>query len=309
MSDNGSELQPTQVFMGSSESAKPKSNILDVQFISKEIDTTPGSNVIKIIEGVNQETSAQDIIETLNLPPYKSAIFVMGGAGEISPEDMQRIQSVLSKAISEVAIQKEGNILVGDGGTKSGVMIATGKARRIAAQYNANFSLVGVFPKEEVMDLGNPNKQTEIDPNHSHAVPVGSDPKDIGQYGAWGNETKKMYEVFGNLSEGKPSVGIVVNGGKITVNEVIENLKQGRSLIVLKGSKRAADNIVRLLEMKSNPFTDEKDFETDIDDSLRLLLNELDTANSKWRLLCTVVDLNQEKPEEALEDAILSALK
>ena len=53
-----------------------------------------------------------------------------------------------------------------------------------------------------------------------------------------------MYEIFGRLSAGRASAALVVNGGAITLDEVERNLAQGRPIVVVAGSGRAADAIV-----------------------------------------------------------------
>ena len=56
-----------------------------------------------------------------------------------------------------------------------------------------------------------------------------------------------MYWLFAKLSEGRPSVTIVANGGGITLQEVESNVRAGRCMILIEGSGRAADALVSLL--------------------------------------------------------------
>jgi hypothetical protein len=217
---------------------------LRVSIIEKSRDDGSKHN-IHVVDGVGQETPVEEIIKKLDLPQFEIAVFVMGGAGKTDDEVNQKLMAVLPQALAQAA--KERKLLVGDGGTQSGVMIATGEGRKRAIEAQYDFVLLGVAPKEELSEFY-PDQEGKypIEPNHTHAVAVASKPEDVGEYGAWGNETRKMYELFGKLSEGKPGIGIVVNGGGITVNEVIQNMKQGRRLIVLENTGRAADGLAAI---------------------------------------------------------------
>jgi len=53
--------------------------------------------------------------------------------------------------------------------------------------------------------------------------------------------------LFARLAEGKPSVGVVANGGEITLTEVDHNIRAGRPMILVSGSGRAADTLASML--------------------------------------------------------------
>lgn len=162
-------------------------------------------------------------------------IFLSGGAANMRT-DHQRKLLAMFEALALVA--KGGlRIAVGDGGTRAGIMEAAGRARR--ASGNA-FPLIGVAPAREVQ----PGK-TPLDPNHSHIVAV--DNPSAPAHDGWGSETVTMYWLFAKLSEGRPSVTIVANGGGITLSEVESNVRAGRRMILIEGSGRAADALVSLL--------------------------------------------------------------
>ena len=171
-------------------------------------------------------------------------VFLSGGASRMSA-DHQRQLLAMFEALALVA--KGGRrIAVGDGGTQAGIMEAAGHARR--ASGNA-FPLIGVAPAREVPPRG----KTPLDPSHSHVVAV--DNPSAPAQDSWGSETETMYWLFAALAEGRPSVTIVANGGGITLTEVESNVRAGRRMILIKGSGRAADALVSLLEKKqiSNP--------------------------------------------------------
>lgn len=181
---------------------------------------------------------------------FDTAMFVMGGAGNWS--DPHKVASMISGAL--VIVGKERQLLIGDGGSDSGIMQISGQARVNLVNEGYNCLLLGVAPKDHVRYPGWDGLSGEgievfqPEPNHTHIVAVKS--LEVGQWGSWGNETNVMYRLFARLAKGKESVGLVVNGGKITLNEVIKNLEQGRNLVVLKGSGRAADAIASIVEGK-----------------------------------------------------------
>jgi hypothetical protein len=177
-------------------------------------------------------------------------VFLSGGASRMAPDAQARLLALLEALV----LLKRGGLrlAVGDGGTKAGIMEAAGRARQGAG---GAFPLVGVAPAPDVTASGEPGK-TPIDPNHSHVVTV-ENPAWVEarraegwkpENGYWGSETGAMYVLFGRLAAGRPSVALVANGGAITLDEVRENISQGRPIVVIAGSGRAADAIVSLLD-------------------------------------------------------------
>ena len=162
-------------------------------------------------------------------------VFLVGGASEMDAE-RYRLAVAMLDAFTSLALDGY-RLAVGDGGTKAGIMEAAGLARRRSGN---RFPLVGVAPAIDVPPRGS----TPLDPNHSHIVTV-ADPS-VTTPEAWGTETGIMYWLFGRLSEGRPSVAVLVDGGGVALKEVVANVEAGRPLIVLEGSGRAADAIASL---------------------------------------------------------------
>ena len=163
-------------------------------------------------------------------------VFLVGGASEMDAERYRLAVAMLRRIRHRSALDGY-RLAVGDGGTKAGIMEAAGLARRRSGN---RFPLVGVAPAIDVPPRGS----TPLDPNHSHIVTV-ADPS-VTAPEAWGTETGIMYWLFGRLSEGRPSVAVLVNGGGVALKEVVANVEAGRPLIVLEGSGRAADAIASL---------------------------------------------------------------
>lgn len=165
-------------------------------------------------------------------------VFLSGGASRMS-EDHQRQLLAMFDALAMVA-RSGRRIAVGDGGTQAGIMQAAGQAREASGRA---FPLLGVAPAREIPPRG----KTPIDPHHTHVVAV-DDPTLPATGDAWGSETRTMYWIFEQLSAGRPSVTVVANGGGITLSEVDENVRAGRTMILIEGSGRAADALVSLVK-------------------------------------------------------------
>lgn len=166
-----------------------------------------------------------------------ACVFLSGGAGKMARTDADAVREVLEAL---PIVQRRGiRLAVADGGTHSGIMEAAGLVR---AGSGLDFPLVGVAPAPEVPPRG----ATVIDPHHSHVVLIENrDWPSEGGY--WGSETAAMHQLFDALAAGRPSAAVVANGGSIVLREVAEHLRAQRHIIVLAGTGRAADALVRLL--------------------------------------------------------------
>lgn len=180
-------------------------------------------------------------------------VFLSGGASKISEDDRQQLVGLM-KALPLLA-NRGVRLAVGDGGTKAGLMEAAGRARLSA---RPPFPLVGVAPGPEV-DGGT----TPVDPNHSHVVAVENPAWAAARLregwspdqGYWGSEVDAMFDLFNRLCHGRPAVGLVANGGTVTLQEVRNHVAAGRRMILIAGSGRAADALISLLRgtASSNP--------------------------------------------------------
>jgi hypothetical protein len=164
-----------------------------------------------------------------------ACLFVSGGAGHMEPRHRARVGEALD-AVPRV--QRAGpRLVVGDGGTRSGVMELLGNVR---AGTHGAFPLVGIVPARAVPPLG----ETPLDPNHSHIVAV-DDPSWPPDRDAWGLETPAMFTLFGQLAAGRAAAALVANGGRLALDEVERHVQAGWPVIVLAGSGRVADAIAR----------------------------------------------------------------
>jgi hypothetical protein len=171
----------------------------------------------------------------------RPAIFITGGAGQMSEEDKQLTREIFEQGVAPFA--QEHQIVVIDGATKSGVieMMATA---RLKGKFT--FPLIGIAPLASITYPGHLNPDGHpLCPGHSHFVFVTGD--------GYGAESKLIIDTAHVLAGGalgvaqRPvvSVGIVVNGGKITRQEAYMATTKALDipLVVMEGSGRFSDDL------------------------------------------------------------------
>src|SRR6266849_4081187 len=201
----------------------------------REIHFPDGNRVQAIIAPIS--TRAIDLVRALDLPQPRSIILIAGGASKmdehIHPNLMQ-----LSFGIAHFAASF--HTLVIDGGTQTGVMALIGEG---VTRQPSKPTLLGISPAGRITYPGKSESVTEhkmrpLEPNHSHFVLV--------EANAWGDETATMYDLANVLSEDRPSLAVLINGGAIAKSEILHNVRQRRPIIVIQGSGRLADEITRI---------------------------------------------------------------
>lgn len=199
--------------------------------------TFPNGQTAQAIR-LRQGENPQRALTQLGFSLHRPVIFISGGASKMSDKDIALTQ----KIITEVAhFAEEHNILVIDGGTESGVMKMIGDTRD---HLKYRFPLVGISPLGVVSfpTYPNPNSEAELEDNHTHFILVDGM--------NWGDETVTIINTAYMISGENqyPAVGILVNGGKIAMQEMYlastyPNVKEHMALVVIEGSGRAADEI------------------------------------------------------------------
>jgi hypothetical protein len=184
---------------------------------------------------VHKTTPPEIIADYLNIQQPIPAIFVTGGASNMSAEDIQMTEQLIETLV--LFVEEIGAVMI-DGGTTSGVMQMIGKAR---AKHKLRFSLIGVCPMGKVSYPGhtNPDAEAHLEANHSHFVLIDGD--------LWGDESEIILGLTRVLSgNGKaPGAGILINGGNISRQEVYLAATKDFKLpmLIVEGSGRVADEI------------------------------------------------------------------
>jgi hypothetical protein len=175
-------------------------------------------------------------MRSLGLHKTRPTLVLVGGASGISEADINRLEQLFVEEIAPIA--QELGVIVLDGGTDAGIMRFMGKAR---TAIGATFPLIGVAAIGTVIlpDLPPRSDAAPLEPNHTHFVLVPGC--------KWGDESLWLARIASVLSDGFPSVTIVLNGGEITWRDVANSLEADRPVVTLDGSGRTADKLAAAL--------------------------------------------------------------
>ena len=199
----------------------------------------PNNNGAKIVSA-SRDTLMAGLIEPLGISAPKNLILLIGGADELDQKLTSRLTQLLSRGIARAAADAEALII--DGGTQAGVMQIMGQS---VADRGRKSSLLGVAPAGKVTYPGGPpvtgNDSAPLDPNHSHFVLV--DGKE------WGSETETLFELAAAFKV--PVLAILVNGGAIAKDELLQSVRRSWPVIVIEGSGRLADEVAALKKQPS----------------------------------------------------------
>lgn len=185
------------------------------------------------------------VLDHLGLVKKRPVLVVVGGAGKLSREDQAQVRSLFVKVLAPLAETLGAAVI--DGGTDTGIMRMMGQARR---RTHGSFPLIGIAPEQMAILPGKSASHPDaanLEPNHTHFVLV------PGRY--WGDESAWIARLASALSDGFPSLTVLINGGEVTWSDASHNVGQGRPLLVVAGSGRTADALADALAGK---ITDER---------------------------------------------------
>ena len=251
------------------------------------------------------------LIESLGISPPKKLILLIGGADKLDEKLTSRLTQLFSRGIARAAADAEALII--DGGTQAGVMQIMGQS---IADRGRKSSLLGVAPAGKVTYPGGPsvasNDSAPLDPNHSHFVLVDGN--------EWGSETETLFELAAAFKV--PVLAILVNGGAIAKDELLQSVRRSWPVIVIEGSGRLADEVAALKEQPSqieDPVLAEIVEEGDLrifpitgalEDFERMLFSQSPNDDIVARCLAAVCDLRCKRRPAAngvQEDSVLDS--
>lgn len=195
-----------------------------------ELDAFPPYAVIDTAAEIPVALSA------LGLPRRPRPVLVcVGGAGGLGVSDVGALLPTLLDRV--VGVLEQVGAAAVDGGTDAGLMRALATAR---SQRGARIPLLGVaavgtirLPGQTAATQG----AADAEARHTAVLAV------PGEH--WGDESGWMSLVATHLAGGSSSLTLVINGGAVTYGDVEQSLEDGRSVLVVAGSGRAADAIAR----------------------------------------------------------------
>lgn len=155
------------------------------------------------------------------------AIALIGGADGLDTADAVALEGFFLRLADH--LERTGTAVV-DGGTDSGVM------RMIAAARHARggqFRMVGVVPAGALDRTTRDGGAIEVAPDHDIVLVPGAE---------FGDESPWLFAAADHLAAGVAPT-IVVNGGRLTLDEAVDRLASRALVIVIAGSGRAADEL------------------------------------------------------------------
>jgi len=182
---------------------------------------------------VDRTVELPHALRSLELDFPSPCLVLVGGADRLDDSEMVHLRPVFVRVLASLA--EALNISVVDGGTDAGVMRLMGEAR---AEVRAEFPLVGVAAASTVAlpyAFSTPSGTSRLEPHHTHFVLVPGS--------RWGAEVPWLASVADVLSNGVPSVTVLVDGGDTAWADVNLSIESGRPVIAVAGTGRAADEI------------------------------------------------------------------
>ena len=193
----------------------------------------PGPVVIRLEHGPESVDRVGPVLTQAGIRLGQPVVVLVGGASGMSTADAATASALFDAALVP-ALRTTGAGLV-DGGTNAGVMALAGSARSRAGLGGIHIGVIAAGTLAQVFGNGPSSDPVEMEPHHSHVLVVpGAD---------WGDESPWLSRVATVLSDGQPSVTLLVNGGEIAYQDIELSLSAGRPAIVISGTGRTADDI------------------------------------------------------------------
>ena len=194
--------------------------------------TLENGNLANVVVATRSEKYGE-ILKALSIPEPKSLLIVIGGANNLDESTKATLLPLFSNGIAATAAEI-GAVII-DGGTKSGIMELMGQG--VAEQEHQSI-LLGVAPEGKVCyqsqpTLGVGEGKTPLDPNHSHFILVKGD--------KWGDETSTMFGIAHEIAKQSPVVTVLVSGGDIAKQEVLQSVQRGWPILVITDTGQLAD--------------------------------------------------------------------
>lgn len=189
---------------------------------------------------VNETADLDQYIKDMGLDEPRMTLVIVGGASGLDADQQTQLDGLFHRVLAPLA--EEMQLYVVDGGTDAGVMRLMGEAR---TAIQGTFPLIGVAPQALVNlpdhPVDHPDAST-LEPNHTHCILV------PGQ--KWGDESPWISEIATLLSGECESMTILINGGSVTVQDAYASVNAGREIVIIAGTGRIADDIVKALRYK-----------------------------------------------------------
>jgi len=167
----------------------------------------------------------------------RAVIMFNGGTAELEPELHKKLNTILQDGLAQVVAEDQITLITG--GTQAGIFALLGEG---LGKWGRTAPCIGVCVEKLVrwkpaLLKTAKDKRAPLEAHHSHFVLV--DGK------KWGDELNTMYTLGQHLSQNCPTLNIYAGGGKICKREMQTAVDQGRKMILLAGSGRLTDEVLK----------------------------------------------------------------
>lgn len=172
------------------------------------------------------------VIAALELPRPNSVLLLMGNTAGLQGDDQAYLVQLFSRGVARALADL--NALIIDGGQKTALSELIGQA---VADRGRKSTLLGVAPAQLVTYPGQPDAsgpREPLDPNHSHFILTE------------GSETGALFKAAAALVNPRSVVTLLVGGDSLAKRQILESVRLGWPVIVLRGSGGLADEIATL---------------------------------------------------------------
>jgi hypothetical protein len=176
-------------------------------------------------------TLASQIVDALALPAPRGLVILNGGTAQLEADRKAWLAAALADGLARLVAEESLTAITG--GTDAGIFHLFGQG---LGRWGRTAPCIGVAVRSLVCWPGQPAGEAPLEPHHSHFVLVEGE--------RWGDETETMYALAAELGDGCPSVAVFAGGGEIAIHEMLVNVAQGRSMILLAGSGRVTDAVL-----------------------------------------------------------------
>ncbi len=192
------------------------------------------------VSSVDSQAQIPACLKELAITETRPTLVIVGGASGLDNDQQTRLDSLFHHVLAPLA--EELQLHVVDGGTDAGVMRLMGQAR---TAIGGTFALIGVAPRCVVhlpdRKVDHPDAST-LEPHHTHCILVPGK--------NWGDESPWIAEIATHLAGTHNSITVLINGGSVTWQDARASVDAGREIMVMAGSGRTADIMVKALQGK-----------------------------------------------------------
>jgi predicted Rossmann-fold nucleotide-binding protein len=188
----------------------------------------------RIIQQADQDIAA--LREALGIATPAPVVLISGGADTLDPAIAPKLTQLIGRGLLRAG-RAAGAVFI-DGGTDAGVMALIGRAAGAGAE---PITLIGVAPEAlvqppDIAPAEAAGGRVALAPNHTHFV--------LTQGDTWGAETPVMFDLAQAIAGKFPVVVVMIGGGQGTLSEILHAVRRHWRVLIIAGSKGAADELL-----------------------------------------------------------------